>query len=399
MLPAPSRTQRTTLPSEALDPEPGHRSATTAAKAPPAPDPRSTQSAPPARKRDPYFDNVKYLAIVLVAVAHSWEPVMGDSRAARALYMVIYTFHMPAFILVSGYFSRSFDASPARMKRLVTGVAVPYVVFETAYSLFRRYAGGEPDAPITLLDPLFLTWFLAALLIWRLTTPLWRTLRHPLPVALAVAALASVCPGIGDDLDLQRVLQFLPFFVLGVMARPEHFEWVRRREVRLLSLPLFAAALVFAYAVAPHLRLDWFYRSDSAQEIGAPWWSGVMMTLLMFGCALLLTAGFLSWVPARKTWFSVLGAGTICGYLLHGFLIRGAEYAGLIDENAWLSGPAGLVLVSVIAATAVTLLCTPPVRRAMRFATEPDMDWAFRRSPATARPGPADGSPARTAAR
>ncbi|MGW0855600.1 acyltransferase family protein [Streptomyces sp. NPDC002690] len=398
MLPAPSRTQRTTLPPEALDPEPGQRTAATAAKAPPAPGPTPAGPAPAAKKRDPYFDNVKYLAIVLVAVAHSWEPVMGDSRAARALYMIIYTFHMPAFILVSGYFSRSFDASAARMKRLVTGVAVPYVVFETAYSLFRRYAGGEPDAPITLLDPLFLTWFLAALLIWRLTTPLWRTLRHPLPVALVVAALASVCPGIGDDLDLQRVLQFLPFFVLGVMARPEHFEWVRRREVRLLSLPLFAGALVFAYAVAPHMRLDWFYRSGSAQEIGAPWWSGVMMTLLMFGCALLLTAGFLSWVPARTTWFTTLGAGTICGYLLHGFLIRGAEYAGVIDDNAWLSGPAGLVLVSVIAASAVTLLCTPPVRRAMRFATEPDMDWAFRRTSAAGRPGPADESPARAAA-
>ncbi|MEU1091009.1 acyltransferase family protein [Streptomyces sp. NPDC005892] len=399
MLPAPSRTQRTALPPETLDPEPGTRPAAASATTPPVSEPTSREAAPSARKRDPYFDNVKYLAIVLVAVAHAWEPVMGDNRALRALYMIIYTFHMPAFILVSGYFSRSFDASPARMKRLVTGVVVPYVVFETAYSLFRRYAGGEPDAPITLLDPLFLTWFLAALLIWRLTTPLWRTLRHPLPVALAVAALASVCPGIGDDLDLQRVLQFLPFFVLGVLARPEHFTWVRRRQVRLLSLPLFAGALVFAYAVAPHMKLDWFYRGDSAQEIGAPWWSGVMMTLLMFGCALLLTAGFLSWVPARTTWYTALGAGTICGYLLHGFLIRGAEYTGLIDENAWLSGPAGLLLVSVIAAAAVTLLCTPPVRRVMRFATEPDMDWAFRRSPATSGPGPEAASPARTAGR
>ncbi|MCX5397019.1 acyltransferase family protein [Streptomyces sp. NBC_00102] len=395
MFSAPSRTQRTALPPEALDPESGPRSAAAAVTTPPAPAPAPRDSAPAAKRRDPYFDNVKYLAIVLVAVAHSWEPLMGDSRAARALYMVIYTFHMPAFILVSGYFSRSFDASPARMKRLVTGVAVPYVVFETAYSLFRRYAGGEPDAPVTLLDPLFLTWFLAALLIWRLTTPLWRTLRHPLPVALAMAALASVCPGIGDDLDLQRVLQFLPFFVLGVLARPEHFAWVRRREVRLLSLPLFAGALVCAYAVAPHMRLDWFYRSDSAQEIGAPWWSGVMMTLLMFGCAILLTAGFLSWVPSRTTWFTALGAGTICGYLLHGFLIRGAEYAGLIDENAWLSSPAGLVLVTVTAAAAVTLLCTPPVRRVMRFATEPDMSWAFRRSPAAPATGAAEGTPAR----
>jgi hypothetical protein len=28
---------------------------------------------------------------------------------------------------------------------------------------------------------------------------------------------------------------------------------------------------------------------------------------------------------------------------------------------------------------AVTLLCTAPVRRVFRFATEPSMEWAFKR--------------------
>src|SRR5881392_3557775 len=96
-----------------------------------------------AGSRDAYFDNAKYLAIVLVALGHAWEPLRGDSRAASALYFTVYTFHMPAFIVISGYFSRSFDASPGRLKRLITGVAVPYVVFEVAYTLFKRYAGDD----------------------------------------------------------------------------------------------------------------------------------------------------------------------------------------------------------------------------------------------------------------
>jgi fucose 4-O-acetylase-like acetyltransferase len=335
-------------------------------------------AAAPTKKRDAYFDNVKYLAIVLVAVAHAWEPVMDDSRTVRALYMVAYTFHMPAFIIVSGYFSRSFDMSAAKVKRLVTSVVVPYVVFETAYSLFKRYADDSPDHPISLLDPWYLTWFLIALFIWRITTPLWQALRHPLPVALVIAMLASLSPTIGNDLDLQRVLQFLPFFVLGLQLKPEHFELVRRREVRMLAIPLFAGAVLFAYWAAPRMQLDWFYRNSSAQEMGAPWWSGPVMTLAMFACAVLLTIGFLAWVPRRHMWFTVLGAGTICGYLLHGFLIRGAEYAGVFDTYEWLSEPGGLVLVSLVAAGAVTLMCTPPVRRVLRPVTEPEMNWAFR---------------------
>ncbi|MEE1774245.1 acyltransferase family protein [Streptomyces sp. JV185] len=381
MFHAPNEFQRAPLPSATRESEPRPRG-TTVTAAPPAPVANKPSAAAPAKRRDAYFDNVKYLAIVLVAVAHSWEPVMDGSRTARALYMVAYTFHMPAFIIVSGYFSRSFDMSAAKVKRLITGVVVPYVVFETAYSLFKRYADDQADPSISLLDPWYLTWFLIALFIWRITTPLWQSLRHPLPVALVIAVLASFSPTIGDDLDLQRVLQFLPFFVLGLRLRPEHFQLVRRREVRMLALPLFAGALAFAYWAAPRMQLGWFYRSNSAQEMGAPWWSGAVMTLAMFGCALLLTIGFLSWVPRRHMWFTVLGAGTICGYLLHGFLIKGAEYAGVFDVYDWLAAPVGLALVSLVAAVAVTLMCTPPVRRALRPVTEPDMDWAFRRDPA-----------------
>ncbi|MFD8058778.1 acyltransferase family protein [Streptomyces cyaneofuscatus] len=379
MFQAPSVFTRAPLPPATREPEPRREQTTTPTNAAQAP-----TEVPPkaAKRRDPYFDNVKYLAIVLVAVAHAWEPVMDGSRATRALYMIVYTFHMPAFILISGYFSRTFDMSSPKVKRLITGVAVPYVLFETAYSLFKRYMDDSPDTSITLVDPLFLTWFLIALFIWRVTTPIWLTLRHPLPVALAIAMLASVSPDIGDDLDLQRVFQFLPFFVLGLLMKPEHFQLIRRREVRLLALPLFAGALLFAYWIAPRMQLGWLYRANSAQEMDAPWWSGAVMSLALFGCALALTIGFLAWVPRRNMWFTVLGAGTICGYLLHGFLIKGAVYTGLFDRHTWLSGPAGLVLVSVVAAGAVTLMCSPPVARALKFATEPDMKWAFRKDPA-----------------
>lgn len=392
---APNAFQRAPLPPASRESEPRRQATGTAVAEPPArvagTSAAATQNASavaaPAKKRDAYFDNVKYLAIVLVAMAHSLEPVMDGSRTARALYMVAYCFHMPAFIVVSGYFSRSFDMSPGKVKRLVTGVAVPYIVFETAYSLFKRYADHTPDHPISLMDPWYLTWFLVALFVWRITTPLWRALRHPLPVALAVAMLASLSPSIGDDLDLQRVLQFLPFFVLGLQLKPEHFQLIRHRTVRMLSLPLFAGALVFAYWAAPHMQLGWFYRSNSAQEMDAPWWSGAVMTLAMFGCALLLTIAFLSLVPRRPMWFTVLGAGTICGYLLHGFLIKGAGYAGIFDRYEWLADPGGLVLVTLVAAVAVTLFCTPPVRRVLRCVTEPDMNWAFRRD--ASKPGTA----------
>jgi fucose 4-O-acetylase-like acetyltransferase len=345
--------------------------------------PASSAPAPKPKQRDPFFDNAKYLAIVLVAMGHSWEPLMDGSRATEALYSVVYAFHMPAFIIVSGYFSRSFTGRPDQIKRLITGVAVPYVVFETAYSLFKRYVDSTPSQDISLTDPWYLTWFLAALFVWRLTTPIWRTVRWPLPLALLIAALATTSPVIGDDLDLQRVLQFLPYFVLGLCMKPEHFHILRRREVRILSVPVLAFAVVFAYWATPRVSHAWLYHRDAAQQLGTAWYVGPVMTLALFGCSLLLTAAFFAWVPRRATWFTALGAGTICGYLLHGFLIKGVKYGGVYDD-AWLHTPLGEVVVTLVAGAAVTLLCTPPVRRVFSFVMEPDMAWAFRKPQAAA---------------
>ncbi|WP_435857481.1 acyltransferase family protein [Streptomyces olindensis] len=332
----------------------------------------------PAGQRDAFFDNAKYLAIVLVAVGHAWEPLRDGSRTVSALYMVVYAFHMPAFIIVSGYFSRSFDAGPGRIRRLVTGLVVPYVVFETAYTLFTRWTDQEPDRPVSLLDPLYLTWFLAALFIWRLTTPVWRQVRWPLPLALVVAMLATLSPSIGNDLDLQRTLQFLPYFVLGLLLKPEHFQLVRRRAVRIVAVPVFACAVAVAYWAVPRMTGAWFYHRDSAAELAAPSWYGPVMTLVTFGCSLVLAACFLSWVPGRRTWFTVLGAGTLYGYLLHGFVAQGSKYWGWYDP-AWVHRPVGVIVVTVVAALLVTALCTPPVRRLLRWLVEPDAAWAFRR--------------------
>ncbi|WP_407110311.1 acyltransferase family protein [Streptomyces sp. DSM 116494] len=354
------------------------------------PSPRTTHKesarpAPPVRQRDAFFDNAKYLAIVLVAVGHAWGQLL-DVRAVETAYRVVYTFHMPAFILISGYFSRSFDLRPKYVKRLVTGVVVPYVVFETAYSLFERHGNDRPDHGITLLDPTYHLWFLCALVVWRVTTPVWRTVRHPLAVSLVLAALGSLSPRIGDDLELQRVLQFLPFFVLGLTLRPEHFQRVRHHSVRLMSLPVLAVATAVAWWSVPRMHVGWLYHKSAAEELSAPWWSGPVMVSGTLTCSLVLTVCFFAWVPRRHMWFTALGAGTIYGYLVHGFFVKAGIYAGWFDHPA-LREPLGAVGLTVLAAAVITLLCTGPVRRTLRCVVEPKMAWAFVREPAEAARG------------
>nr|WP_233581067.1 acyltransferase family protein [Streptomyces triticirhizae] len=351
------------------------------------------QGAAP-KQRDAFFDNAKYLAIVLVAMGHAWEPLRADSRAVTALYMFVYAFHMPAFILIAGYFSRNWDGRPDRVRRLITGVLVPYVIFQIAYTYFLRRLDGNDNDYLPLFEPRWLLWFLVALFIWRLTVPLWKAVRWPVPLALGLAAVATASPTMGGDLQLQRVVQFLPFFVLGTTLKAEHFRMLRRRSARLLALPVGAGAALFAYWAEPRMEYAWFYHRGSAQELGEPWWVGVLMTFALFGCSVLLTCCFLALVPGRHGWFTALGAGTLYGYLLHGFLIRGSVEWGWYEPELMRDTPTALLITSVVSAVGISLLCSTPVQRLLRPLVEPNMRWFFR--PEEKRPPAPKGTEAAT---
>ncbi|MBA0049825.1 hypothetical protein E0L36_02590 [Streptomyces sp. AJS327] len=332
----------------------------------------------PAKSRDPFFDNAKYLTILLVGIGHAWDPLREDSRAAEAMYFVLYTFHMPAFILISGYLSRSFEARPGQIKRLITGIAIPYLILQTIYTYFMRWAQDNPDREFHYQEPGFALWFLVALFIWRLTTPIWKTLRWPLPVALALGMAASVTPTISSDLNLMRVLQFLPFFVLGLLLRPEHFELVKRKQMRMIAVPIVALTLLFSYWAVPRMSKSWFLHDKAAEDFGVPSWVGGVMYLALFGCGLVLTVCFLSWVPRRLMWFTSLGAGTLYAYLLHIFFIQGSRQFDWYEMD-WVDHPLSRVAITVLAGVMMTVLCTPLVTRIFRYVIEPKADWFFRR--------------------
>ena len=90
------------------------------------------------RERDYLFDNIKFFLIFLVVFAHLLEPKLGDSTV-KAAYNVIYSFHMPVFIFVMGYFAKF---NPAK---ILKSIVLPYVLGRPDEAL----GGGNqgPSAP------------------------------------------------------------------------------------------------------------------------------------------------------------------------------------------------------------------------------------------------------------
>ena len=329
---------------------------------------------PAAKTRDPFFDNAKFLAIVLVVAGHAIEP-LRDTREAHALYLFVYMFHMPVFIIITGYLSRNFTFSSGKARKLITNLAVPYVVFETAYSVFRWAAGGK-DFEISLLAPVWLTWFLMAVFFWRLSTPVWQQLRWPISIAILIALLSGMnnLPG---TFEMHRTLGLLPFFVVGLKLEPKHFALLRRPGFRLAAGAVLAAGVAAACVVHNHMSLEWAFWRHGNDYLGVSELTGTAMRLAMLATSLLLSAAFLALVPARVTWFTGLGAATLYAYLLHGFPVKLALYKHWYGAD-WLHTPAGVAVVAALGVPLTIALTQPALRKRLRWAVEPTLSWAFR---------------------
>ncbi|MBB6170249.1 fucose 4-O-acetylase-like acetyltransferase [Nocardiopsis mwathae] len=332
---------------------------------------------PPPQPRDALLDNAKFLLILLVVIGHVIAPTT-ETREANAVYFWIYLFHMPAFALISGYLSKSFDGSPARIDRLLATVAAPYLVFWGIYALQSlSVQRGLPDGP---LEPLWLTWFLAALFVWRLTVPLWKRLRWPLTAAIAISLFGGLA-ATGDALGISRIISLLPFFVAGLLLEKRHFALLRAGWVKAGSAVLMVATFILCYAYLEQLSREWIYWRESLTDrdvdilpVGLP--GRVAFLLLAFA----LTAAFLSLTPRRTTWYTRLGALTMYVFLLHGLVIRISDQFGWYDYSNAVFGPHGSFAVNLLLSIPVTLaLCSPWVRRATRWAVEPSVGWAIRR--------------------
>ena len=306
--------------------------------------------------------------VLLVVVGHSWT-LLPHTTLNDHLYDFLYAWHVPAFVFVTGYLSRSFSYEPRRLWQLVRTVVVPYVIFECALALFRIHVGGEKLEDL-FSDPHWPMWYLSALFFWRLLTPLFT--RMPTLVAIAVAVATSLVAGLyaGDTLDMARVLGLLPFFVLGLASTKERLERLREPWVRNAAVLFFLAIAVATTWTDQLAQTEWLYYRSQYGELDV----GDGRALLTRGVLLVIGAlgawSFMALVPRVHGWFTRMGAATLVVYLFHGFAIKGGEYAGLMgwaDEHSTISLP----VVSLAAVALSLLLAWPPVAKVLTHAVDP----------------------------
>ncbi|RJL30563.1 acyltransferase [Bailinhaonella thermotolerans] len=324
--------------------------------------------------REPYLDNVKFVAITLVVFGHAVWSLSGD-RPGRAAYVFVYAFHMPLFVLLSGYLSRNFwRRGTQRGLRLFETLLVPYLVFEVAYAVFRKLLGQPFTLSVT--EPAWLNWYLLALLLWRLSTPVFQRLRAPVTASVLIC-LAAGAVSLPAEFSVDRFFGLLPFFVAGLFVRPRHLAFLHRRAVRAAAACVLAAAAAAAVLLAPLVKRRWVYFRYEYDTLGLDVLTGTGMRLATLVIGAVLALAVLALIPRRRTWFSSLGSRTLYVYLLHGFVVLAARELGWLDLP-WMRGPEGVAVIAVSSLAVAVTLSSPPVRSAARWIVEPPARALFR---------------------
>lgn len=172
--------------------------------------------------REYQFDSMKALLIFFVVLAHILHDY-GTGPVGDAMYKIIFSFHMPAFLFVSGYFARY------KPKALFAKLFPLYLLFQCLHYLLDFIGNSVIErqlttVPLQFFTPRFTLWYLLAILAYQLLIPVIEveSTRQKVKILIAVIGfglLMGLTPDNDNFMAMSRIITFLPFFLLGYYER------------------------------------------------------------------------------------------------------------------------------------------------------------------------------------
>jgi len=316
-----------------------------------------------------YWDNLRFLAIALVVVGH-FVIAAEFSQGMRAVRIFLYLFHMPLFVFMSGFFSKSFVRSQRFRFERVVAYLLLYVLLKACIFLENRYLLDDPSATFRLFYEAGLPWYMFAMAAWLALGYLARDVRPA--IALIGSIVLAILGGYSRDLDstlvASRIVTFAPFFLLGLNTdRARIMRVLERPWLPLVSVVSLVAIFMGIYVCAPCLSpyLAFFSGLHDYASIGFPA-AGGMIRLIVMVAAVIIGFAVMAVVPRCRLPLSSAGARTLQVYFLHRLIYPLFAHYG-VGEALRIAFPATWELIVVLLAVLVTFVLSarvfePPFR-------------------------------------
>lgn len=260
------------------------------------------------------IDSIKGVLIFLVVFGHFLESIIGwRGDYSSTLLHLIYSFHMPFFILISGYF---FSVNNFNKKLL--GVFLVYIIYQTIYSIPSLINGTLSYK--YFYEPSWIMWFLMSMIFWMLITKVIKNITLPvIAVSIICSLLVSMCHIDGHILSYMRTIVFYPFFIIGLYLKQRNIgvDSVSRLRVIPLILIFILFTSIFLYFDVDKWVLFGLY---SYNDAGYTDTEGVLLRLFVFAYSALIII-LLSRIIKENSILSRVGERSLSIYLTHGIIV------------------------------------------------------------------------------
>jgi len=260
-----------------------------------------------------YWDNIKGVLIILVVIGHYlWA--YWDSGNVRQLISFIYLFHMPAFVFVSGYFSKG---EKSRSYHSILRLIVIYLVFNSLMMIMNALL---TDGSFQFITPYYSFWYLVSLVLWRLTVKYIENIYQVILMSIVLALLIGFWSDVNNVLAISRTIVFYPFFLLGYklpVEKIQDFVYKRNWFIYMSGAALLAATVYISWLfIKPESSLT----QSALLMDGYSDFSGLLVRAGIFYFAALMIVCLVALSPIKHIpILTRLGKNSLAIFVLHRF--------------------------------------------------------------------------------
>ena len=274
--------------------------------------------------REFYFDNLKFILIFLVIIGHFVEFNLDSSKIAQIIWIFIYSFHMPLFVFISGYFAKNTVKNKNYNKCILFFIL--FFIMKIIKFIIDRICGRS--IAFDMLEANSIPWYIWAMGVWYLVSIISQNIKkkYMYIIIIVLALIVGLDKNIGAELGLSRVIVFYPFFYLGLnMNREPLMKIIKNKKTQIAAIALLAVCIAICIIFINQLNYlkPILLGSKPYSELNntiEPF--GILFRAVWYIIAVFLGIAVMSLVPRGKTLFTKIGENTISIYFYHFIIFR-----------------------------------------------------------------------------
>jgi fucose 4-O-acetylase-like acetyltransferase len=301
-----------------------------------------------AAVRDPYFDNVKGILIFLVVFGHVIQKYIHNTMSYIYIpFIIIYCFHMPLFIFLSGYFSKNVRKT---QEKAFERFLLPYIVWALVYFIIITVTRWKSDFNFAV--PWFAYWYFPSLFTLCLFLPILTTIRLSLPILFVLPLIIGFFPDYSWAFSLSRTICFAPFFLLGYYCNENTLKTIQKNKIPILIAALLVFGALILLCLSPLVQENigkvehslWMAEPYRASRVSGG--TGVIYRAIIMAAALVFGAFVLAFAPHKKSILTLIGKNSLVIFVFHGYFVQYLNDFFTFNP-AVFSGVAILILISI----------------------------------------------------